>query len=45
MKLALVVLAVVIGAVLVIEVDTGSVTALQIAGLGIICAAAAVVAP
>ena len=45
MKIVLIVLAVLLGAVLIFEIDTGSLTAMQVAGAGIICAAAAHVVP
>ena len=45
MKVVLVILAVLLGAVLIFEIETGSLTTMQVAGAGIICAALAQVVP
>lgn len=45
MKIVFVILAVIAGAILLLNIATGSVTPMQIAGFGIICAAIAAIAP
>jgi hypothetical protein len=45
MRFVLVILAVLCGIALLIELDTGTLEAVQVAGIGIICAALATVAP
>lgn len=45
MKIAFVIMAVLAGAILLLEVTTGSAKPLQIAGFGIICAAIATLVP